>query len=72
MKEKRYDYFIVGDYEVCGKVSTCLIELAGTDEATAKEKLEKVIANPPENCLGNICLKKEEKEKCWWNDKIND
>ena len=72
MTNNRYDYFIVGDYEVCGKVRTCLITLAGTDEEIAKEKLEKVIANPPENCLGNIHIEKEEKEKYWWNDKIND
>lgn len=69
MTNNRYDYFVVGDYEVCGKVRTCLIELAGTTEEHAKETFEKVIANPPERCLGNIHIEKELKENCWWNDK---
>ena len=69
MTNNKYDYFIVGDFEVCGKVIPCLIELAGTTEEYANKKLEKVIANPPERCFGNIHIEKEEKENCWWNDK---
>ena len=65
--EKRFDYFICGDYEVCGKIVSCLIYTCGCNEENAKEVLEKTIANPPERCLGNIHIEKEERENCWWN-----
>lgn len=65
--EKRFDYFICGDYEVGGEIHTCLICLAGSDEENAKKVLEKTMANPPKKCLGNIHIEKEEKENCWWN-----
>ena len=65
--EKRFDYFICGDYEVCGKVRTCLICTCGINEEHAKKVLEKTIANPPKGCLGNIHVEKEEVKKCWWN-----
>lgn len=67
-----YDYFVVGDFEVCGKVSGCLIRCAGKDnEERANEVLAEVIANPPKNCLGNIRLEKEKSEDCWWNGKLD-
>ena len=62
-----YDYSVVGDYLICGKVCTCLIKLAGTNEDSANKTLEEVKANPPKGCLGNIRLEKEEYNKCWWN-----
>lgn len=65
--EKRFDYFICGDYEVNGEIHGCLICLAGSDEEHAKKVLEKTMANPPKKCLGNIRIEKEEKENCWWN-----
>jgi hypothetical protein len=62
-----YDYFVVGDYEICGKVEGCLIRLAGNEEARALTILEEVKNNPPKDCLGNIRLEKEKTEDCWWN-----
>lgn len=67
MKEKNYDYFICGDYEVNGKIEICLICTCGTNGEHAKKVLEEKIANPPSDCLGNIHIEKEESEKCWWN-----
>lgn len=66
-----FDYFVVGDYNICGKVKQCLIRLAGSTEERAKEILIEVQANPPQNCLGNIHIEREEKQKCWWNDKLD-
>lgn len=65
--EKRFDYFICGDYEVCGKIKSCLICLCGSDEEHAKKVLADKIANPPKDCLGNIHIEKEEVSACWWN-----
>ena len=65
--EKSFEYFICGDYEVCGKIEICLISICGYDEDHAKKVLEKTIANPPERCLGNIHIEKEESSACWWN-----
>ena len=66
--EKRFDYFICGDYEVCGNVRSCLICLGSrNDEAQANKKLQEVLANPPQDCLGNIHIEKEESNNCWWN-----
>lgn len=64
---KTYEYVIGGDFEICGKVHSCLIELCGKDkEKTAKRFLE-IKANPPENCLGNIRVEAKIPEDCWWN-----
>ena len=60
------DYFIVGDFNVCGKVKSCLIRICANEEQ-AKEKLEYFKANPPSECLGNIRIKSAKKENCWWN-----
>ena len=68
---KKYDYFVVGDYEVCGKIQGCLIYVCGTDEEHAKKVLENTVANPPKECLGNIRLEKELSNDCWWNEKLN-
>lgn len=65
--EKRFDYFVCGDYEVCGKIKSCLISICGSDEEHAKKVLEDKIANPPKDCLGNIHIEKEEVSACWWN-----
>ena len=62
-----FDYFVVGDYSICGKISSCLIQLAGTNEEKALKVLDAIKLNPPSNCLGNIQLKKEKREDCWWN-----
>ena len=66
-----FDYFVVGDYNICGKVKQSLIRVVGRTEERAKEELEKILANPPKDCLGNIHIEKEETEKCWWNDKVD-
>lgn len=67
-----YDYFVVGDYEICGKIQSCLIRCAGKDdEERANKVLAEVIANPPKNCLGNIHLEKDKSEDCWWNGKLD-
>lgn len=60
------DYFIVGDYNICGKIQTCLIRLCA-NETQAQEQLKEVIANPPEKCLGNIHIESADSENCWWN-----
>ena len=65
--EKRFEYFICGDYDVCGKIESCLISICGCDKEHAEKVLEKTIANPPKNCLGNIHIEQEEINKCWWN-----
>ena len=65
--EKRFSYFICGDYEVSGKISTCLICTCGCKEEHAKKVLEEIVANPPKDCLGNIHIEKEESSACWWN-----
>lgn len=64
---KRFDYFICGDYEVCGKISSCMICICGGNEEHAKKVLEETKANPPKDCLGNIHIEKEESSACWWN-----
>lgn len=66
-----FDYYIVGDFNICGKVKSCLIFVAGRTEEQAEAGLKRVLANPPKDCLGNIHIKKEETAKCWWNDKVD-
>ena len=66
--EKKFDYFVCGDFEVCGRIESCLISvISNGNKETAKKELAQIIANPPADCLGNIHLEKEEKEGCWWN-----
>ena len=60
------EYFIVGDFNVCGKIKSCLIRLCGTEER-AKKTLPEIIANPPEGCLGNIRIESDDWDNCWWN-----
>lgn len=67
MKEKTYDYFICGDYNIYGKIEGCLICTCGADKEHAEEVLQKVLSNPPKDCLGNIRIEKEEADDCWWN-----
>ncbi len=62
-----FDYYICGDYEVNGKIGPCLIRLAGNTEAEAQKVLAETVANPPAKCLGNIHIRKQESDKCWWN-----
>lgn len=64
---KKFDYFICGNYEVCGKIHSCLIYTCGSDENHAQKVLAETIANPPERCIGNIHIEKEEVSACWWN-----
>lgn len=66
-----FDYYVVGDYNICGRVMGCMICLAGSDEKEAVAILEKTIANPPKNCIGNIRLEKDKKENCWWNGNLD-
>lgn len=42
-------FAIVGDYEICGKVQTCLICLVLGGEELAQNTLEEVLANPPKD-----------------------
>ena len=65
-----YDYFIAGDFEVCGKVTSCLISLCYSEER-ANELLPKYLENPPKDCLGNIRIEKEESKKAWWNGNLD-
>ena len=60
------DYFIVGDFNICGKIKGCLIRLCANEEQ-AKTDLEHIKANPPSDCLGNIRIECDKKEDCWWN-----
>lgn len=59
-------YYIVGDYNICGKITSCLIILCANKEQ-AKEDLKTIIANPPKDCLGNIHIESDNSENCWWN-----
>jgi hypothetical protein len=43
MKEKIYDYFICGDYEINGRIESCLICTCGKNEEHAKKVLEEQI-----------------------------
>ena len=67
------EYIIVGDAEVLGKTSECLIYTCGTKER-AEEVLDKMLNNPDKNDLymlskhTNLRVKAVEEEKCWWND----
>ena len=61
------EYIVAGDFEVCGKIKTCLITSCHS-EKTARELVEKYKANPPDDCLGNVRLVIEESDKCWWNN----
>lgn len=63
-----FEYYIVGDYKLnCGRIESCLISVCGTDKEHAERSLARTLANPPSDCLGNIQLKSERKEQCWWN-----
>ena len=42
-------YAIVGDYEICGKIQTCLIRLVLGDKEHAEKVLEKELTNPPKD-----------------------
>lgn len=59
-------YYIVGDFNICGKVKSCLITLCANKER-AQMKLEQIKANPPADCLGNICIESNNSANCWWN-----
>lgn len=39
---------IVGDAEICGKIKTCMIWVAGNTKEEAEEKLKSILANPTE------------------------
>lgn len=58
--------YIVGDYNICNKIMSCLIILCANEEQ-AKKDLEKIKANPPKDCLGNIHIESDNNENCWWN-----
>jgi hypothetical protein len=62
----KMDFFIVGDFNICGKIQSCLIVLCANEEQ-ARQKLEEIKTNPPADCLGNIHIKSEAKQRCWWN-----
>lgn len=64
------DYFIVGDFNICGNVQSCLIMLC-VNEKQAYKDLENVIANPPKDCLGNIHIESDDSENCWWNGNLD-
>ena len=64
------DYFIVGDFNICGNVQSCLIQLC-VNESRAHKDLEYVIANPPKDCLGNIRIESDDSENCWWNGNLD-
>ena len=62
------EYYVVGDFEIANKrIESCLISVCGTDKARAEQSLAYSIANPPKGCLGNIHIKSEQAEQCWWN-----
>jgi hypothetical protein len=70
--KKFYTYEITGDYEVCGKISHCLVQLvcASTDEE-ANITYEKVLANPPKDCLGNIKIAKSKPDAWYKNSNLD-
>ena len=65
--EKIYEYVIGGDYEICGKIHSCLIALCGTSKENAAKKFLEIKANPPKDCLGNIRIEAKKSKDCWWN-----
>lgn len=64
------NYFIVGDFNICGKVKSCLIKLC-VNETQAHKDLEYVTSNPSKDCLGNIHIESEDTETCWCNGNLD-
>lgn len=62
-----FDYFVVGDFDRDGEISTNLICLCSDKPELAEKTLQEQIKNPPKNCIGNIRIEKELKQSCWWN-----
>lgn len=65
------EYIVVADYEIYGKVKTCLVCLAGNEER-AKEVLAEILAGNPRYSylLGkgvNPRLEEVEPKDQWWN-----
>lgn len=67
------DYTVVGDFEVCGEIHSCLIYVCGSKES-AEENLNRMLNNPDENDLrtlnkpnfrGNLHI--EVSHDGWWN-----
>lgn len=67
MENKRYEYYIVGDFKIFGRIEGCLIRVCGCDLDNAQRVLDEVKANQPKDCLGNIRIEKDEINNCWWN-----
>ena len=61
------NYIISGDFEICGKVQTCMIEMCGPSKENAEKYLDKTLKNPPVDCLGNIHIEEVKENDCWWN-----
>lgn len=69
-----YDYYIVATYDMGkGKRSDCLVCLAGHTAESAERVKQKVldgIANGKKeytDIVGNVCIKCDKHEQCWWN-----
>lgn len=72
---KSFEYIIVGDYNINGKVRSCLVRPCDTDNFDkANMTLSRMKNNPNENDLAlirigkNLRLEKLPKKDCWWND----
>lgn len=65
------EYNIVGDTK---NYKACLILACGKSEERAKEVLNRLLANPPENermmmkGYTNLRIEKTDCCKCWWNE----
>jgi hypothetical protein len=65
------EYIIVADYDICGKTSTCMVCIGGTEER-AKEVLAEILAGNPRysDLLGkgvNPRLEGVEPADQWWH-----
>lgn len=69
------DYIIVGDFEIYGKIESCLIRVCGEDKKHAEEILDRMLNNPNKDDLydlnkpnfrGNLHIEVE--YDGWWND----
>ena len=65
------EYIIVADYEIYGKVSTCLVLLCGKDRAHAEKVLNDMLTTDKyKRHLANGVnprIREKVSKECWWN-----
>ena len=65
----------VGDAEVCGKIKTCMIWVAGNTKEEAEAKLKSILANPDkyqkQKLAEHTNVRVQEDKKPWYFDSKN-